>query len=144
MFTYIPFSVTQFLQGNKMVWKCNLFYLYFFTKNYFLWKPYKANFVFNGLFLFEIKKKCYWNCWLGLSKVEKKLGGCLDLIPSPLSSVKIQIMVGRITENLGLESPLRKVNFCLSFFSFTIYKTAYISLFITILFNILFFYFEIK
>ena len=49
-------------------------------------------------------------------KVEKILEGFLDLIPSPLSSVKIQIVGGKITENVGFKSSLQKVKSCLSFF----------------------------
>ena len=51
-------------------------------------------------------------------KVKNILEGCLGLIPSPLYSVKIQIMGGKITENLGFKSPLRKVKNFLSFFLF--------------------------
>ena len=44
------------------------------------------------------------------------LEACFDLISSPSPSIKIQIIGGKINENLGFESPLRKVNFFLSFF----------------------------
>ena len=42
-------------------------------------------------------------------KVLFLLEACFDLILSPSPSVKIQIMDGRITKNLGFESLLRKV-----------------------------------
>ena len=47
------------------------------------------------------------------------------MISSPTPSLKIQIMGGKITENLGFESPLQKVktSFVLVFFSFSILHT---------------------
>ena len=45
-----------------------------------------------------------------LSKVLSILEACFDLILSPSLSMKIQIMGGKITENLGFKFPLRKVN----------------------------------
>ena len=44
-------------------------------------------------------------------KVLSLLKACFDLISSHSPSMKIQIMGWKITENLGLNSPLRKVNF---------------------------------
>ena len=49
-----------------------------------------------------------------LFKVLSLLEACFDLITLP--SVKIQIMGGKITENLGFKSPLLKVKRILSFF----------------------------
>ena len=54
--------------------------------------------------------------WLKVSKVLSLLDACFDLISSPSPSMKIQIMGKKITENLGFESQLRKVNFFWSFF----------------------------
>jgi hypothetical protein len=63
---------------------------YTFSKNTpFFWKPGASR------ILLQLKT-CF--------KVEKILEGCLDLILSSLSSVKIQIEGGKITENLGLKS----------------------------------------
>ena len=48
------------------------------------------------------------------------LEACFDLILSPSPSMKIQIMGGKITENLGFKFLLRKVKiFCSFFFSFS-------------------------
>ena len=44
-----------------------------------------------------------------LCKVLSLLEACFALISSPSPSMKIQIIDGKITENLGFESPLRKV-----------------------------------
>jgi hypothetical protein len=52
------------------------------------------------------------------SKVLSFLEAWFDLISGSLLHMKIQKMVGKITENLGLKFPLRKVEFILSFFSF--------------------------
>ena len=52
------------------------------------------------------------NARLGTSnegKVLSRLEACFDLISSPSPSMKIQIIGGKITENLGFESPLQKV-----------------------------------
>ena len=49
-------------------------------------------------------------------KVLSLLEACFDLISGSPLSMKIQTMGGKITENLGFESPLRKVNFFCSFF----------------------------
>ena len=51
-------------------------------------------------------------------KVLSLLEACLDLILSPLLSMKIQIVGGKITENLGFKSPLQKVKMFLFFFLF--------------------------
>ena len=52
-------------------------------------------------------------------KVLSLLEACFDLISGSSLSMKIQIMGGKITENLGFKSPLWKVKiFCSSFFSF--------------------------
>ena len=53
-----------------------------------------------------------WNFSKDLSLLE----ACFDLISGSSLSMKIQILGGKITENLGFKSPLRKVNFFLSFF----------------------------
>ena len=53
-----------------------------------------------------------------ISKVLSFLEVCFDLILSPSLSMKIQIMGGKITENLGFKSLLRKVKNILSLFSF--------------------------
>ena len=53
-------------------------------------------------------------------KVEKFQLPCLDSISSSSPSMKIQIVSGKITENLGFKSQLRKVKiFCSFFFSFS-------------------------
>ena len=44
---------------------------------------------------------------LSKSKVLSLLEACFDLISSPSPSIKIQIIGGKNTENLGLESLLR-------------------------------------
>ena len=49
-------------------------------------------------------------------KVISLLEACFDLILSASPSMKIQIMGGKITGNLGFKSPLRKVTFFLFFF----------------------------
>ena len=49
-------------------------------------------------------------CWSLESKVLSLLEACFDLISSPSPSMKIQIMGRKITENLGFESSLWKVN----------------------------------
>ena len=68
------------------------------------------------------------------SKVCKVLS-LFDLISSPSPSMKIQIMGGKITENLGFESLLWKVKNCfvlfLFIFKFSVKKNC-ISLFLTI------------
>ena len=46
------------------------------------------------------------------------LEACFDLILSPSLSMKIQIMGGKISENLGFKSPLRKVKKILFLFLF--------------------------
>jgi hypothetical protein len=51
-------------------------------------------------------------------KVLSLLGACFDLISGSSLSMKIQIMGGKITENLGFKSPLLKVNKFLFFFLF--------------------------
>ena len=51
-------------------------------------------------------------------EVKKFEFSCLNLISSPSTSMKIQIVGGKITENLGFESSLRKVKKMLSFFLF--------------------------
>ena len=63
----------------------------------------------NGL---EFIQKVNFRC-----KVLSLLEACFDLILG--SSMKIQIMGGKMTENLGFKSLLRKVKICLSFFSFS-------------------------
>ena len=61
-------------------------------------------------------------------KVLSLLEGCFDLISSPSPSIKIQIVGGKITENLGFESPLRKVKklfvLFLFIFKFSLYKNC--------------------
>ena len=63
-------------------------------------------------------------------KVLSLLEACFDLISSPSPTMKIQIMGGKIIENLGFESPLWKVkNFFVLFlfiFKFSI-KISYIN-----------------
>ena len=66
-------------------------------------------------------------------KVLSLLEACFDLISGSSLHMKIQIMGGKITENLGFKSPLRKVKIFLSFFLF-IFKFSIkncISLFLT-------------
>jgi hypothetical protein len=54
------------------------------------------------------------------SKVLSLLEACFDLISGSSLHMKIQIMGGKITENLGFKSPLWKANlFCPFFFSFS-------------------------
>ena len=67
-------------------------------------------------------------------KYPSLLEACFDLILSPSPSMKIQIMGGKITENLGFKSPLRKIKKCYVFFLF-IFKFSIrncISLFLAI------------
>jgi hypothetical protein len=52
------------------------------------------------------------------SKVLSLLEACFDLISGSSLSMIIQIMGGKITENLGFKSPLRKVKSFLFFFLF--------------------------
>ena len=56
------------------------------------------------------------------------------MISSPPPSMKIQIMGGKITENLGFKSPLRKVKKFLSFFLFIFkfFTQNWVSLILTI------------
>ena len=54
-----------------------------------------------------------------LVKVLFLLEACFDLILGYLLSMKIQIMGGKITENLGFKSPLGRSRFFCSFFSFS-------------------------
>ena len=82
--------------------------IYIQQKYPFFWKPGAS------LILLQLKT-CF--------KVEKILEGCLDLILSPLYSVKIQIEGGKITENLGLKSALQTVNIFFCFFPFQILHT---------------------
>ena len=51
-------------------------------------------------------------------KVLSLLEACFDLISGSSLSMKIQIMGGKITENLGFKSPLQKVKTFLFFFLF--------------------------
>ena len=51
------------------------------------------------------------------NKVLSLLEACFDLILGSSLHVKIQIMCGKITENLGFKSLLRKVKFFLFFFT---------------------------
>ena len=51
-------------------------------------------------------------------KVLPFLKACFDLISSSSLSMKIQIMGGKITENMGFKSPLRKVKFFFVLLSF--------------------------
>ena len=50
-----------------------------------------------------------------LKLVLSLLEACFDLISSSSLSMTIQIMGGKITENLGFKSPLRKVKVFLFF-----------------------------
>ena len=62
-------------------------------------------------------------------KVLSFLEACFDLISSSPLSMKIQIMGGKITENPGFKSPLRKVKFfvfILFLFSDSSHKTGYL------------------
>ena len=87
--------------------------------------------------LMELQCLEKWNAriqtaWVGSdhSKVLSLLEAFFDLISPSSLSMKIQIIGGQITENLGFKSPLRKVKkFCpffLFIFKFSI-KTAYLS-----------------
>ena len=51
-------------------------------------------------------------------KVLSLLEASFDLISGSSVHMKIQISGGKITENLGFKSPLRKVNLFCNFFSF--------------------------
>ena len=51
-------------------------------------------------------------------KVLSLLEACFDLISGSSPYLKIQIMGGKITENEGFKSPLRKIKKILAFFSF--------------------------
>ena len=53
-----------------------------------------------------------------ICKVEKFWLPCLHLISSSSHTMKFQIMGGKMTENLGFKSLLRKVKIVLSFFLF--------------------------
>ena len=77
-----------------------------------------------------LPKHEHWWKYKVLSLVE----ACFDLISPSSLSMKIQIIGGKITENLGFKSPLRKVKNFLSFFLF-IFKFSIkncISVFLTI------------
>ena len=63
------------------------------------------------LFLDKELRQIYLGNNLFARKVEKFYLPCLDLISSPSPSMKIQIVGGIITENLGFESLLWKVIF---------------------------------
>ena len=89
-------------------------------------KPHYGNYDFsplaNGVYLRVIINKTplrNGNCPItGPIKVVSLLEASFDLISGSSLSMKIQIMGGKITENLGFKSPLWKVkNFC-SFFLF--------------------------
>ena len=54
-------------------------------------------------------KRKHKSVWPGASKVLSLLEACFDLISPSSLSMKIQIIGGKITENLGFKSPLRKV-----------------------------------
>ena len=58
----------------------------------------------NGLFYQK-----YYNICDRVTKVLSLLEACFDLISGSTLHMKIQIMGGKITENLGFKSPLRKV-----------------------------------
>ena len=64
-----------------------------------------------AIFFFEI-------AFSFVTKVLSLLEACFDLISGSSLHMKIQIMGGKITENLGFKSPLRKVKNFLVFFSF--------------------------
>ena len=68
-----------------------------------------------------------------VSKVLSFLEACFDLNSPPSLSMKIQILDGKITENLGFKSPLRKVKFFLfSFlFIFKFFTQNWVSLILT-------------
>ena len=55
-------------------------------------------------------------------KVLSLLEACFDLISGSSLSMKIQIMGGKITENLGFKSPLWKVNIKNLFFFLFLFK----------------------
>ena len=65
--------------------------------------------------------------YINTVKVEKILEGCLDLIPSPLPSMKIQIMKIR-KSGIRIPAPEGQKYFLPFFFSFlnSSYKTAYL------------------
>ena len=90
----------------------------------FVYDFWKLN--FNASF-FVLLSLCY--------KVLSLLEACFDLISViTLPSMKIRIMGGKITENLGFESPLRKVKrfFVLFLFIFKFFIKNCISLCLTI------------
>ena len=82
-------------------------------------------------------KKTKYNFYLGgtdscQGKVLSLLEVYFDLISSPSPSIKIQIMGGKNTENLGLETPLLrnvKIFFSLFLFIFKFFTKICISLF---------------
>ena len=106
------------------------FFLNYFRENMFLEK-------FGIFFKWSKDWHILIKAWL---KVLSILEACFDLISSHSPSMKIQIMGGKITENLGFQSPLQKVkkNFVLFLFIFKFSIKNCISLFLTI-FNILFY-----
>ena len=61
-------------------------------------------------FKVEVNKNWLWNCWLGLCKVKKIVKGSLDLFSSPLPSLKIQIMDGKVCLMCEGKSLLAVVN----------------------------------
>ena len=66
-------------------------------------------------------------------KLLSLLEACFGLISSPSLSMKIQIMGGKITENLGFKSPLWKVKTFLFFFLsiFKFFTQNWVSLILT-------------
>ena len=70
-----------------------------------------------------------------IHKVLSLLEACFDLISGSSLSMKIQIMGGKITENLGFKSPLWKVKKFLFFFLFIFkfFTQKWISFILTIL-----------
>ena len=63
-------------------------------------------------------------------KVLSFLEPCFDLISGSKLSMKIQIMGGKLTENLGLKSQLRNVNFFFFSFSNSSHKSGYFNYFL--------------
>ena len=95
-FDYIYWSVASRISNN-------LNFLFFL-----LYLP----FSFQSPFHHKTKRK------LIFCKVLSLLEACFDFISGSSLHMKIQIMGGKITENLGFKSPLRKVKNFLYLFSF--------------------------
>ena len=63
--------VTHILKRNKMVRNSGFFYIHFFPKMLFEWKPYTTSIICKNWECFKLKS-CCWNCCSGPSNRLKK------------------------------------------------------------------------